>query len=108
MGNSDRQKANLLSFDFVLSDEEMAEIDALDGEVQAQKPDPNHVDMIFENKSPEQLNIFWVPQKGDEVETGRLEPRVGKLSMQSYHNHKFHLRLANGQLAKALVINNKN
>lgn len=83
--NSTRQKSNLNSFWFDLTDDEMKSIDALDGTV----PNPNGVSLTFENKGEGIINSYWLNEStGEEVHVGSLEGR-GILSMESFHGHTF-------------------
>merc|ERR1712012_494030 len=101
-----RQRTNLASSAFELTEDDVAQIDALDGvdppRTRAEEPSSDLVEMVFDNSSPQQLNMFWVPpEHGDEVEIGSLAPRGGKLSTRTYHTHKFNFRPADGRLAQA-------
>merc|ERR1712217_896456 len=82
--------ANLASFDFELTKEEMQAIDALDGTLENSRtqPNPDEVEIIFENTGDQHVKAYWVDQSGKEVLTGEISPKA-ELSQKTYHSHKF-------------------
>lgn len=100
--NIDRQQSNLDSFEFDLSDAEMAAIDALDGEISDDDTNADEVDVSFENKGDVPLQVFWVSQSGEEVLVGDIAPG-SQLPQRTFHSHKFQF-VRNGQIIGKHVV----
>ena len=102
--NPERQKSNIDSFRFDLSEEEMHAIDELDGT--APKPknkDPNEVSVIFENRGGAPIESYWVSDTHDEVHVGSIEAG-NEIIMTSFHGHKFIFRTGGGSMVGAHIV----
>mmetsp|Transcript_44 Transcript_44/g.137 ORF Transcript_44/g.137 Transcript_44/m.137 type:complete len:227 (+) Transcript_44:3-683(+) len=98
--NAGRQRNNLNSFGFQLSDEEVLAIDALDGKAPRRpKPaekNPNEVSVVFENHGDGPIDSFWMSNDEEEVHVGSIGPGGGELVLTSFHGHKFVFRDEDG------------
>lgn len=99
--NSTRQKSNLDSFWFDLTDEEMGMIDALDGTADGTaggKPKNQEVSVTFENRGNARINSYWVNESsGEEVHVGHVEGK-NEMSLTSFHGHKFVFKELDGSI----------
>ena len=98
--NLGRQRSNLDSFHFDLTDKEMRAIDALDGKAErkAQRLDPDKVSLVFENKGLGRVKSFWVESSsGEEILVGEIDT-YGEMALDSYHGHSFVFRDGEGAL----------
>jgi len=105
--NPSRQAGNLHhSFRFVLTEEELDRIDALDGKV-PQARDINEVSILFQSKhddesSPETIDIYWINTNTNKQDNDEEEVHVGSigpgktLSLNSYHGHTFRFKDPSG------------
>ncbi|CAK0806751.1 unnamed protein product [Prorocentrum cordatum] len=103
-----RQRSNLACLDFELAQEEIAEIDALDGTLErpragAQK-DSGKLEVKFraggDHRTP--LKAFWVDQQGEEVPVGELA-LGGVLGLSTYHGHRFRFKSGGAPVAEHVV-----
>lgn len=103
--NPTRQEGNLVhSFSFVLTENELDRIDALDGMVPEVKArDSNEVSVLFhsdeDGDAVQTFDVYWVDTHGssqeNEVHVGSVGP--GKtLSLNSYHGHTFRFKDPSG------------
>lgn len=99
--NSTRQKSNLDSFWFDLTDEEMRRIDALDGTADGaarQEKKNEQVSVTFENRSNARINSYWVNEaSGEEIHVGNVEGK-NEMSLTSFHGHKFVFKELDGSI----------
>lgn len=95
--NADRQKSNLDSFGFDLTEDELTAIDDLDGKVPTPpQKDANEVSIVFENKHDMPINSFWVSD-AEEIHVGSIE--AGRaMTLTSFHGHKFVFRDRKGSV----------
>ena len=103
--NAERQRQNLNSFGFQLSDEEILSIDSLDGK--APKPaekNPNEVSVVFENHGDGSIDSFWISDDKEEVHVGSIGPGGGELALSSFHGHKFIFRDEDGVMKGEHVV----
>jgi len=93
-----RQKSNLDSFFFDLTEQEMSVIDALDGKApQPPQKNPDEISVVFENKGDIPIDSFWVSDKEEEIPIDSIE--AGKtMALSSFHGHKFVFRNGEGSL----------
>lgn len=107
--NADRQRDNLNSFGFQLSDEEMMAIDNLDGK--APKPaekNPNEVSVVFANHGDGVINSFWVSNSDEEIHVGSISADGGELALTSFHGHRFVFRDEDGSMKGEHMVHRKN
>ena len=107
--NAGRQRDNLGSFGFQLSDEEILAIDNMDGK--APKPaekNPNEVSVVFENHGDGSINSFWVSDSDKEIHVGPIAAGGGKLVLTSFHGHRFVFRDEDGTIKGEHVIHRGN
>ena len=103
--NAKRQRQNLNSFGFQLSDEEILSIDSLDDK--APKPaekNPNEVSVVFENHGDGSIDSFWISHEKEEVPVGSIGPGGGELTQSSFHGHKFVFRDGDGVMKGEHVV----
>ncbi|KAL9191384.1 hypothetical protein ACHAXT_001090 [Thalassiosira profunda] len=104
----EHQEANLNSFFFSLSEEEMQSIDSLDGNPPPlPKKDPHEVQLKFVNRNEMAVNVFWVPEGGEEsdhVHVGEMKGWGDTLQLTSYHGHQFLFREADGRKLNRHVV----
>ena len=102
--NPDRQKRNLDSFRFNLSEEEMHAIDALDGvPPKVTKTDPYEVSVVFENRGGVPIDSYWVSDSHDEVHVGSIKAGE-EIAMTSFHGHKFIFRNGAGSMVGKHIV----
>ena len=105
--NPTRQEGNLVhSFSFVLTENELDRIDALDGMVpEVKSQDSNEVSIVFHSDedvdAAQTINVYWINNLGsgeeNEVHVGSVGP--GKtLSLNSYHGHTFRFKDPSGNV----------
>jgi len=88
--NPVRQEGNLFhSFRFVLTEEELDAIDALDGKV-PRVEETNEVAVVFKNEEGK-IDVYWVDQKGTEVHVGSISAG-NELHLNSHHGHTFRFK----------------
>ena len=112
------QEANLNSFNFVLTDSEMEDINALDGHPPGKRKqrsfennneegipdsDPDKVDVHFINHIPNShVHVYWVQKDGNNPDkhlpVGEMKKFQEKVVLQSFHSHEFVFKDANGKL----------
>ena len=121
--NSSHQEANLNSFNFVLTDWEMEDINALDGHPPGKKKprsfdngnedglpkdiDVNKVSVNFMNHvGNSAVFIYWVQKDGVEKHhhMGELKKYREKVELESYHGHEFIFKNADGKLLHKVSI----
>lgn len=90
----EHQRANLLdSFDFQLTPQEIASIDALDGQVPNRPTkNPEAVSIQFENPSElgKHVDLFWYnPNEESEVKIQTNIPPGDSVHLESFHGHEF-------------------
>jgi len=56
---------------------------------------------VFENHSDEELQVYWVSQRGEEVYQLSVAPGIAE-TIESYLGHTFHIKTPSG-LAKHVV-----
>lgn len=98
--NPDRQWGNLHdSFRFVLTEEEMHLINALDGRApKDDKKETGEVMIMFEQdraSDAEMTDVYWVGHDETEVHVGFVKPGQA-LSLRSFHGHTFRFRDSSG------------
>lgn len=106
--NPKRQQSNLNSYaTFDLTEEEMKQIDDLDGKVprteQQQQQQSSGVQVYFENPRQDgsAIDAYWISasDEHEEVSIGSIAAG-GRMSLTSYHGHKFVFRdPSNGNLS---------
>ena len=107
--SAQRQKDNLNSFGFQLSDEEMLAIDNLDGK--APKPaekNPNEVSVVFANHGDGVIDSFWVSNSDEEIHVGSINAGGGELVLTSFHGHQFVFRDEDGLMKGKHVVHRGN
>ena len=94
-----RQEGNIhQSFRFVLTEDQLDRIDALDGKVpEAKVRDDNEVSILFQSDrsgDASSIDVYWIDSNSNsnsEVHVGSVSP--GKtLSLNSYHGHTFRFK----------------
>ena len=100
--NQGRQYENLHAFDFDLTDAEMRQMDALDGE------DPSQVSITFQNRGTEPVESYWVSTDSnkEEVHVGSIQAG-SVLSLSSFHGHKFVFRDGGGSVVGEHTVHKK-
>jgi len=83
-----RLASNWKSFSFRLKDEQLAQIDNLDGTVRREERDPNEVELTFDNRGAAKLEVYWAAHDGTEVKMGELSPGQ-TMRQNTHHSHKF-------------------
>ena len=123
--NASHQKANLNSFDFVLTDWEINDINALDGHPPGKRKlrsfdngnengiskdiDSNQVNVHFINNVVNSLvNIYWVEKNGIHPDkhwpVGEMKDFKEKVIINSFDGHEFVFKNADGKLLHKLSI----
>ena len=89
-----RQYNNLFhSFEFELTQEEVKQIDAIDGQApNPQKPNPNAVHVTFENQSEGPINAYWISDDGSEILITKDVSEGDSFPLDTYHGHNFVFR----------------
>merc|ERR1712150_422139 len=99
-----RQRGNLDSFFFDLSQSEVEAIDALDGNLESDAhKNQNNLQIQFRNAGPKDLQVFWVDPSGTEVHNGEISAGEG-INLQTYNGHKFVFRALDGSLVHSHVV----
>ena len=107
--NAQRQKNNLNSFGFQLSDEEMLAIDNLDGKVpKPAEKNPNEVSVVFANHGDGPINSFWVSDSNEEIHVGSINAGGGELLLTSFQGHRFVFRDEDGSIKGEHVVHRGN
>uniref|UniRef100_A0A7S4Q063 NADP-dependent oxidoreductase domain-containing protein n=1 Tax=Alexandrium monilatum TaxID=311494 RepID=A0A7S4Q063_9DINO len=82
----ERQRSNLESFDFKLSEAELAAIDALDGALEASE----EAVVEFHNRGASQVDLFFIGPTGEQL-IGSIAPGAS-LGQNTYHGHQWRIK----------------
>jgi len=101
--NAARQRANLHSFDFELTQEQMSAIDALDGTLHDDSISASDTNVAFQNQGTTALSVFYVDGNGKELALEVIAPKQST-PFDTYHGHKFRFK-RNGEIVGEHVVN---